>query len=583
MQDIDLLRLHDEPCKYYNEMQIHLSLMNNVHPFMNMLERFYFAWNENHEIVNQPTKQVFLTDGIRGDFRVMPCVINKFDNKIIKAVKIIGTNEEEKQIKDKIAVGKSLLIDPTDNFVKGIFDVCSLTSFRTAAISALAYKYTVGTTSQKIGLIGTGRIGSYMAVILSSWLQIGELYIYDINQKRADDFIETFGRKMKISKKSLEEICETCTSVFLSTTSKEPVLRASNAKNLQFISSVGADADNLSELHESLVKVYRIISESKQNIYFGDLGRWHSKKLIKPNQVIELRDVMGGTKKPKAPYLFISTGTALQDALICQFLYEKLNEKTLKILFYPEYPQKTPYRYSIIQMCKILGYNMTNNPDDQFDLVIRWEDQTFAKINDKMKVLGEKNKIINLKCIDISKQHIEKVFTEVFGYKSFLNPVTYKGVCVKKSNLNGQHDGEIIQCPVEKIEKDFVYQKLINNRHDDEFVVDMRVPIFNKTIPFAFLKYKPENDRFSLSVKGTMEEVDNVFSLEEIEKILLFCEKLSLDCGELDIVRDNSDNRIYILDANNTPTIHFAGFSEHQKCDSLYRMSMAFAEAFTAI
>ena len=327
MNEQDLLRLHEEPCTYYNEMQIHRALMRNVNAFLDTLERFYFAWQKNNKIVDQPKKQVFTTKGLKGDLRVMPCVIDKFEGKVIKMVKIIGTNVEEKHVKDKIAVGKALLIDTTDNFVKGIFDVSALSSFRTAAISTVAFKHTVDPSQQRVGIIGTGRIGFYMAVILSRWLEVRELHVYDVNKKRLHQFKEIFGKKIKIKDVTLNEICKSCTAVFLSTTSTSPLLNKSNAKDIQFISSVGADAENLSELHKSLLKNRKVISESRQDISFGDLRRWYQAGLLKERQVIELRDVIGRLKKAKQPILFISTGAAIQDALICQFLFERLNQK----------------------------------------------------------------------------------------------------------------------------------------------------------------------------------------------------------------------------------------------------------------
>ena len=130
------------------------------------------------------------------------------------------------------------------------------------------------------------------------------------------------------------------------------------------------------------------------------------------------------------------------------------------------------------------------------------------------------------------------------------------------------------------MKKDRVYQKLINNCHNDEFVFDMRVPVFKKTIPFVHLKYKPINDRFSLSIKGTLEEVNNVLTPEEVKNILHFCENIGLDYGELDILRNKSDGKIYIVDVNNTPTIHLAGLTNQQKHESFIRMSNAFNEAF---
>jgi len=253
------------------------------------------------------------------------------------------------------------------------------------------------------------------------------------------------------------------------------------------------------------------------------------------------------------------------------------------ILFYPKHPRTYHCNYSIIQNCHILGYKMSKNPKDKFHLIMRWEDQTYGQVDQQLEDLAKTNEVINLKCLDISKRHVDQVFHEVFRYSSLIDPFTFEGECVEKSNLNGKHDGRIVRCPLTEMKEDCVYQKLINNRHDDEFVVDMRVPIFKKIIPFVYLKYKPVNNRFSLSVKGTHEELKNILSPEEVEKILQFCERIGFDCGELDILRDQTDNRIYIVDANNTPMLHFAGFTDQQKRDALKRMSWAFDEAFASI
>ena len=39
---------------------------------------------------------------------------------------------------------------------------------------------------------------------------------------------------------------------------------------------------------------------------------------------------------------------------------------------------------------------------------------------------------------------------------------------------------------------------------------------------------------------------------DEIKEILSFCKIFGLECGELDVLRDNVDRRIYIVDANIT-------------------------------
>ena len=41
---------------------------------------------------------------------------------------------------------------------------------------------------------------------------------------------------------------------------------------------------------------------------------------------------------------------------------------------------------------------------------------------------------------------------------------------------------------------------------------------------------------------------------DELNKIHRFCAKIGMDYGEVDVLRDRDDGRIYIVDANNTPS-----------------------------
>ena len=220
-----------------------------------------------------------------------------------------------------------------------------------------------------------------------------------------------------------------------------------------------------------------------------------------------------------------------------------------RILFYPQRPSKHSTIYKII---KELNYEIVNTLKKQYDLAIAWEDTTFRNI---CQLPPKSNgKIINEHCNNISKNKIDEIFKDIFNYSSLVNPSTFCGKCVKKSNLNATHDGQIVECPVELPEEGFIYQKLINNTNEEWGVYDIRTPVFNQTIPFVLIKLKKESkrfrDRFTLSL---IRETNAVFTPTEIGKIIEFCRNIGFDYGELDILRDANDDKIYIIDANNTP------------------------------
>ncbi len=227
----------------------------------------------------------------------------------------------------------------------------------------------------------------------------------------------------------------------------------------------------------------------------------------------------------------------------------KKGHKHKTILFYPDKPQSF---HALYKICNILGYTMTSDPTSHFDSVIAFEDITIRTPNKILDGLAKKRKVINYNCGDITKERVEKIFKEAFGYGMAVNPLTFKGECVRKSDTNALHDGTIIECPA-KPEKGYIYQKLVNNIYDGK-VIDIRIPIIGNTIPYVCERYKDPEDRFDNTLFSALFEVNEKLSKEEIAKILEFTKKFGLDFGEIDTIRDGKNGKLYIVDVNNTPT-----------------------------
>ena len=112
-------------------------------------------------------------------------------------------------------------------------------------------------------------------------------------------------------------------------------------------------------------------------------------------------------------------------------LYCKNNCKNKTVLFYPEYPKRMNLLHQIF---KSLDFNITNNPKLSFQYAVKCLDTTIdsSNSNDELEEICNNHLIINKGSIDISKQMVEKVFSEVFQYSSFVDPLlqlnTYGGV-----------------------------------------------------------------------------------------------------------------------------------------------------------
>lgn len=248
------------------------------------------------------------------------------------------------------------------------------------------------------------------------------------------------------------------------------------------------------------------------------------------------------------------------------------------ILFYPSLPDDWQVVY---KLCLLNGYRMVNDPLVPHDVVHKHENETFSTSLDVAK-----GKAINGGSNDISKARVQRVFAEVFGYQLEIDPRTHQGKAVRKSDANYRHDGIIVECPTEpEDEEGVVYQRLVETENEDGFCVDLRVPLYGEEIPLVYRKYRPGFNRFKTFVGGEVVRADEILSPDEIDGIRRVAKRMGLDFGEMDILRDNEDGRIYIVDVNNTPAGPPSKFEVGQQRRAVALLSPAYerlVEAFVS-
>jgi hypothetical protein len=221
-----------------------------------------------------------------------------------------------------------------------------------------------------------------------------------------------------------------------------------------------------------------------------------------------------------------------------------------RVLFHPQPPRPEAI---LTVLCARLGYEIVLDPGEPHDVALFWTTRTIRRANAALRRAGRGVRVLNLACDDIGKRRVDRVFESVFGYRSLVNPRTHQGIAVRKSNLNAQHDGRVVRCPVRTVRRTSVYQRLINNASAGAFVEDLRTPVFGGDIPFVYVIRKPLRSRFGSPVDERIAETAEVFSADELDRIRRFAAAMGLDYAELDILRDADDGRIVIVDANPTP------------------------------
>ncbi len=247
----------------------------------------------------------------------------------------------------------------------------------------------------------------------------------------------------------------------------------------------------------------------------------------------------------------------------------KVHGQHINALFYPEYPKTGS---TAARTLRSMNINITNNPSEGYDLVFFWKDETTTF--DAREILSPLNigfKAFNEDCVDISKNKVDQVFEEVFGYDITVDPLTFNGSCVQKCDENALGEIDEIECPISEIKPGFVYQKVIDNTVNDDYIADMRVIICGTDIPFIIDKWIPKVKRYKKAKQTDLpylyhrKDSSEMLSNEEQENVIKMAQKMGLDYGEMDILRDKNDGKIYIVDVNKTPTMTIARFTDEEQ------------------
>jgi hypothetical protein len=194
---------------------------------------------------------------------------------------------------------------------------------------------------------------------------------------------------------------------------------------------------------------------------------------------------------------------------------------------------------------------------------------------------------INAQCNDISKKRVGRVFEQVFGYALDVDPTVTEGQLVRKSDVNAAHDGTIITGPISQAEYErdrdgVVYSVQVNNV-DGEFINDLRVLWCGHVAPMLDRKERPVTSRFGHGGTGVfIEPVADHFSPSEVEQLGQFCRAFDLDYGELDVLRDRDNGRLYVVDVNKTPNRPLSHMDAEYATAALTGMAVEFAKGFLA-
>ena len=215
-----------------------------------------------------------------------------------------------------------------------------------------------------------------------------------------------------------------------------------------------------------------------------------------------------------------------------------------RIWFTPDRPRPWYLVWSVLHAA---GGTIASTPD-KADAVFVFDDSTVCSAG----AIPAGMRVFNAGCQSIAKSHVARVFEQCFGYPLNVDPESWTGPMVEKSELNGAHDGRIVEGP-RPGRHGYVYQRVIDNRSGGGLVEDLRCPMIGDRIPLVMRKRRRVENRFcNANAEVDYAETDAILSPEEQAAIIRFARAMRLDWGGLDVLRDRTDGRIYVVDVNKT-------------------------------
>lgn len=267
---------------------------------------------------------------------LMPCFINQAIGT--KMVTVFPQNTTLPTLHSLV-----ILNDPRTGEIQAIMDGSFLTGFRTGAIGGSAIRHLAANTATKLAIIGTGVQGLYQAIAACTERQMTDIYLFNRTRDKIPQFKKELqkwiGTETGIhTVLNAEDAVKEADIIITATNSYEPVLpdKQELYKN-KIVIGIGSFQKEMKEFPDALYKMAEhLFVDSEDAIKeSGDIIIPLQKKLIPRDAIIHMSNYIVNKEKiilnREKSVVFKSTGMALFDIVVANFIYKKAVKKNMGI------------------------------------------------------------------------------------------------------------------------------------------------------------------------------------------------------------------------------------------------------------
>ncbi|MBZ0218678.1 MAG: ornithine cyclodeaminase family protein [Fimbriimonadaceae bacterium] len=227
--------------------------------------------------------------------------------------------------------GQYLLIDAVTGSFLAAIDGTSLTLWRTAAASALAASYLARKDACRLVMVGTGAMAPYLVRAHMAVSPITSVSIWNRNIAKAEALAAELGSDGidAVANPDLEGSIKAADIVSCATVSTEPIVQGKWLKDGAHVDLMGAFTPAHRETDDEVMKRGRVFVDTMDGALkeAGDIIQAIESGVLKKDDIVAdlfglCRDKIPGRQSEKEITVFKSVGTALEDLVAAQFIYE---------------------------------------------------------------------------------------------------------------------------------------------------------------------------------------------------------------------------------------------------------------------
>lgn len=296
------------------------------------VEGAFMAHGAGH--TQMPAKIYVKLHQYNGDLRAMPAFIETTNACGIKWVSVYPENRKKCL---PAVIATIILNDAKTGFPFAIMDGTYITRMRTGAAGGIAAKYLARKGSKIAAMVGCGVQAGPQLAALKEYFGLDLVKVWGYGKKDADNFIKDMrGIKVEMSASKTVRDCVRGADIVVTTTpSRKPLVQLKWLKKGVHINAIGADSKGKEELEPAILKQAKVVIDDwSQAPSSGEINiPWSKGILTKKDIRATLGEVIYNKLKirahPDEITVFDSTGLAIQDVSVAQYVYQKALNKGL--------------------------------------------------------------------------------------------------------------------------------------------------------------------------------------------------------------------------------------------------------------